>query len=110
MPRRGLLAAGGFPVEMPDLSVDESCTKPTWMLYRNVLAVEIEEMIHSHPLDGVVLMATGCSTNAASASSPWRDAQGWILPLDDLDALGRVRLLIANVRPAGRDDLMEDFS
>ena len=34
------------------------------MLYRNVLAMEIEEMIRSHPLDGVVLMATGCSTNA----------------------------------------------
>ncbi len=57
--RRGVLMAGGFPVEMPALSVDESFTKPTSMLYRNMLAMETEEMIRSHPLDGVVLMG-GC--------------------------------------------------
>ncbi|MGV0908787.1 L-arabinonate dehydratase [Martelella sp. FOR1707] len=57
--KRGVLAAGGFPVEMPALSVDESFTKPTSMLYRNMLAMETEEMIRSHPLDGVVLMG-GC--------------------------------------------------
>ena len=57
--RRGVLQAGGFPVEMPSLSVDESFTKPTSMLYRNMLAMETEEMIRSHPLDGVVLMG-GC--------------------------------------------------
>ncbi|MCE7027582.1 L-arabinonate dehydratase [Jiella avicenniae] len=57
--RRGVLQAGGFPVEMPALSVDESFTKPTSMLYRNLLAMETEEMIRSHPLDGVVLMG-GC--------------------------------------------------
>lgn len=57
--RRGVLQAGGFAVEMPALSVDESFTKPTSMLYRNMLAMETEEMIRSHPLDGVVLLG-GC--------------------------------------------------
>ncbi|MCT4371635.1 dihydroxy-acid dehydratase [Yangia mangrovi] len=57
--KRGVLAAGGFPVEMPALSVDESFTKPTSMLYRNMLAMETEEQIRAHPLDGVVLMG-GC--------------------------------------------------
>ncbi|MGP3698469.1 L-arabinonate dehydratase [Rhodobacter sp. NSM] len=57
--KRGVLQAGGFAVEMPSLSVDESFTKPTSMLYRNMLAMETEEMIRSHPLDGVVLMG-GC--------------------------------------------------
>ena len=57
--KRGVLQAGGFPVELPSLSVDESFTKPTSMLYRNMLAMETEEMIRSHPLDGVVLMG-GC--------------------------------------------------
>ena len=57
--KRGVMQAGGFPVEMPSLSVDESFTKPTSMLYRNMLAMETEEMIRSHPLDGVVLMG-GC--------------------------------------------------
>nr|CAD6596738.1 dihydroxy-acid dehydratase [Rhizobium sp. TCK] len=57
--KRGVAQAGGFAVEMPSLSVDESFTKPTSMLYRNMLAMEVEEMIRSHPLDGVVLMG-GC--------------------------------------------------
>lgn len=57
--KRGVLMAGGFPVELPAISVDESFTKPTSMLYRNLLAMETEEQIRSHPLDGVVLMG-GC--------------------------------------------------
>ena len=57
--KRGVLQAGGLPVELPALSVDESFTKPTSMLYRNLLAMETEEQIRSHPLDGVVLMG-GC--------------------------------------------------
>lgn len=57
--KRGVAQAGGFPVELPTLSVDESFTKPTSMLYRNMLAMEAEETIRSHPLDGVVLMG-GC--------------------------------------------------
>ncbi|WP_353475582.1 L-arabinonate dehydratase (plasmid) [Salipiger sp. H15] len=57
--KRGVLQAGGFAVEMPALSVDESFNKPTSMLYRNMLAMETEEQIRAHPLDGVVLMG-GC--------------------------------------------------
>ncbi|QLF71549.1 dihydroxy-acid dehydratase (plasmid) [Peteryoungia desertarenae] len=57
--KRGVLQAGGFPVQMPSLSVDESNMKPTSMLFRNMLAIETEEMIRCHPLDGVVLMG-GC--------------------------------------------------
>ncbi len=57
--KRGVAQAGGFAVELPALSVDESFTKPTSMLYRNMLAMETEEQIRSHPLDGVVLMG-GC--------------------------------------------------
>ncbi|TMV80282.1 dihydroxy-acid dehydratase, partial [Thioclava sp. BHET1] len=57
--KRGVAMAGGFAVEMPVMSVDESNTKPTSMLYRNMLAMETEEVIRSHPLDGVVLMG-GC--------------------------------------------------
>ncbi|RJE85060.1 L-arabinonate dehydratase [Paracoccus onubensis] len=57
--KRGIQMAGGFAVEMPSLSVDESFTKPTSMLYRNMLAMEVEEMIRAHPFDGVVLMG-GC--------------------------------------------------
>ncbi len=57
--KRGILQAGGLGLELPSISVDESFTKPTSMLYRNLLAMETEEQIRSHPLDGVVLMG-GC--------------------------------------------------
>jgi dihydroxy-acid dehydratase len=57
--KRGVLQAGGIPFELPSISVDESFTKPTSMMYRNLLAMETEEQIRSHPLDGVVLMG-GC--------------------------------------------------
>lgn len=57
--KRGAAQAGGLALELPALSVDESFTKPTSMLYRNLLAIETEEQIRSHPLDGVVLMG-GC--------------------------------------------------
>ncbi|MDM9628011.1 L-arabinonate dehydratase [Rhizobium sp. S152] len=57
--KRGVAQAGGFAVELPSISVDETFTKPTSMLYRNLLAMETEEQIRCHPLDGVVLMG-GC--------------------------------------------------
>ena len=57
--KRGVLMAGGFPVELPALSVSESYVKPTSMLYRNMLAMEAEELLRSHPVDGAVLMG-GC--------------------------------------------------
>ena len=57
--KRGVLMAGGFPVELPALSVSESYVKPTSMMYRNMLAMETEELLRSHPIDGAVLMG-GC--------------------------------------------------
>ncbi|MCP4383443.1 MAG: dihydroxy-acid dehydratase [Hyphomicrobiales bacterium] len=57
--KRGIWQAGGFPVELPALSLSETFVKPTTMLYRNLLALETEELLRSHPIDGVVLMA-GC--------------------------------------------------
>jgi dihydroxy-acid dehydratase len=57
--KRGVLQAGGVPVELPALSLSESNVKPTTMLYRNLLAMDAEELIRSHPLDGLVLMG-GC--------------------------------------------------
>jgi dihydroxy-acid dehydratase len=57
--RRGVLQAGGFPVELPAISLSETNVKPTTMLYRNFLAMETEELIRSHPIDGAVLMG-GC--------------------------------------------------
>ena len=57
--KRGVWQAGGFPVELPAMSLTETYVKPTTMLYRNFLAMEVEELIRSHPVDGVVLLA-GC--------------------------------------------------
>ncbi|HEX2509788.1 MAG TPA: L-arabinonate dehydratase [Microvirga sp.] len=57
--KRGVWQAGGFPVELPALSLSESWVKPTTMLYRNLLALEVEELLRSHPVDGAVLMG-GC--------------------------------------------------
>ncbi|WP_315773915.1 MULTISPECIES: L-arabinonate dehydratase [unclassified Bradyrhizobium] len=57
--KRGVLMAGGFPIELPALSLSESLLKPTTMLYRNMLAMDVEELLRSHPVDGVVLMG-GC--------------------------------------------------
>ncbi|AZG16374.1 L-arabinonate dehydratase [Cupriavidus pauculus] len=57
--KRGILQAGGFPMELPAISLSESSVKPTTMLYRNLLAIETEELIRSHPIDGAVLMG-GC--------------------------------------------------
>jgi len=57
--KRGVLQAGGFPLELPAISLSESMVKPTTMLYRNFLAMETEELLRSHPVDGAVLMG-GC--------------------------------------------------
>src|ERR1700676_3248692 len=57
--KRGIWQAGGFPIELPALSLSENFVKPTTMLYRNLLAMEVEELLRSHPVDGAVLMG-GC--------------------------------------------------
>ena len=57
--KRGVFQAGGFPLELPALSLSETYVKPTTMLYRNFLAMEVEELLRSHPVDAAVLMG-GC--------------------------------------------------
>ena len=57
--KRGVYQAGGFPIELPAMSLSEPFVKPSTMLYRNFLAMETEELIRSHPIDGVVLLG-GC--------------------------------------------------
>jgi len=74
--KRGVWQAGGVPLEFPSMSLSETLTKPTTMLYRNLAAIEVEETIRSSPLDAVVLLA-GCDKTvpaqlmgAASADVP----------------------------------------
>lgn len=57
--RRGILQEGGFPVEVPVMSLGEMLMKPTTMMYRNLLAMEVEEVLRCHPIDSAVLMG-GC--------------------------------------------------
>jgi dihydroxy-acid dehydratase len=57
--KRGVWQAGGFPVEFPTMSLGEPLMRPTTMLFRNLMAMEVEESIRANPLDGVVLL-TGC--------------------------------------------------
>jgi dihydroxy-acid dehydratase len=57
--KRGIWSAGGFPIELPAMTLAEPFQKPTTMLYRNLLAMEAEELLRSYPADGAVLMG-GC--------------------------------------------------
>lgn len=73
---RGVWQAGGFPLEFPTLSTGETLMRPTAMLYRNLLAMEAEELIRANPLDGVVLLSGSDKTTpgllmaAASVNLP----------------------------------------
>jgi len=60
--KRGVLQAGGFPMEIPAISLGETLQKPTTMIYRNLLAMETEELLRSYPADGCVLIG-GCDKN-----------------------------------------------
>jgi dihydroxy-acid dehydratase len=63
--KRGILQAGGFPVEFPVMSLGETLIKPTAMLYRNLASMDVEESIRANPLDGVVLLC-GCDKTTPS--------------------------------------------
>src|SRR3954452_15041976 len=63
--KRGVLQAGGLPLEVPVLSLSETFVKPSAMFYRNLLALEAEEVIRCHPVDGAVLMGGGDKTPPA---------------------------------------------
>ncbi len=74
--KRGVIAAGGFPLEFPTISLGEIYMKPTSMLFRNLMAMDVEECIRAYPMDGVVLLC-GCDKTtpaqlmgAASADIP----------------------------------------
>lgn len=74
--KEGVLAAGGLPVEFPSMSLGEDLMKPSAMLYRNLLSIEIEEMVRANPLDGLVVLANcdksvpGAIMGASSAGIP----------------------------------------
>lgn len=63
--KRGVLEAGGFPVEFPVMSLGETLMKPTTMLYRNLASMDVEESIRANPMDGVVLLC-GCDKTTPS--------------------------------------------
>ncbi len=63
--KKGVLEAGGFPVEFPVMSLGETLIKPTAMLYRNLVSMDVEESIRANPLDGVVLLC-GCDKTTPS--------------------------------------------
>jgi dihydroxy-acid dehydratase len=74
--KRGVLAAGGLPLEFPTISLGEEFMKPSAMLYRNLMAMDVEETLRSNPVDGVVLLCNCDKTTpaqlmgAASANLP----------------------------------------
>ncbi len=63
--KKGVLEAGGFPVEFPIMSLGETLLKPTAMLFRNLASMDAEESIRGNPMDGVVLL-TGCDKTTPS--------------------------------------------
>ncbi len=74
--KRGVWQAGGWPLEFPTMSLGESLMRPTAMLFRNLMAMEVEELLRANPIDGVVLLS-GCDKTtpamlmaAASADLP----------------------------------------
>jgi dihydroxy-acid dehydratase len=74
--KRGVIAAGGLPLEFPTISLGEEFMKPTAMLYRNLMAMDVEETLRSNPIDAVVLLCNCDKTvpaqlmGAASANLP----------------------------------------
>src|SRR5438270_2111218 len=79
--KRGVWAAGGFPLEFMTISLGEELTMPTTMLYRNLMAMDVEEMIRANPLDGVVLLC-GCdkTTPAQLMGAASMDLPAIVLP------------------------------
>jgi len=63
--KKGILQAGGMPIEIPVLSLSENFMKPTTMLYRNLLAMETEEVLRCHPIDGAILLGACDKTTPA---------------------------------------------
>ena len=68
--KRGVWEAGGLPLEFPAMSLGETQMRPTAMLFRNLLAMEVEESIRGNPIDGVVLSADATRPRRASSWGP----------------------------------------
>ena len=91
--KRGVQAAGGLPLEFPVMSLSEDLMKPTAMLYRNLLAIEVEETLRSQPLDGIVALGN-CDKSVpaylmalASADLPAVIVTGGFRPVPVLDGV-----------------------
>ena len=91
--RRGVAGAGGLPLEFPVMSLPEDLMKPTAMLYRNLLAIEVEETLRSQPLDGIVALGN-CDKSVpaylmalASADLPALIVTGGFRPVPVLDGV-----------------------
>lgn len=88
--KHGILEAGGFPMELPAISLSENFMKPTTMLYRNMLAMEAEELLRAYPADGAVLMG-GCDKTTpvcCSAQLVWISRQFMFLQAQCYAATG----------------------
>jgi L-arabonate dehydrase len=79
--KRGVWAAGGLPLEFPTISLGEVFMRPTTMLFRNLMAMDVEESIRANPMDGVVLLC-GCdkTTPAQLMGSASADIPAIVLP------------------------------
>ncbi len=88
--KRGVWQAGGFPVEMPAITLSEPFQKPTTMLYRNLLAMETEELLRSYPADGAVLMGGCDKTTPALADGRDQHEPAGGIPARGSDAARRL--------------------
>ena len=93
--KRGVLLAGGFPLELPAMSLGEVMVKPTTMLYRNFLAMEVEELLRSLPCDGVVLLA-GCdkTTPATVMGAISMDIPPFFVPQGLCSTIATLRMVL----------------
>lgn len=82
--KRGVLEAGGFPLEFPVMSLGETLMGPTTMLYRNLVSMDVEESIRANPLDGVVLL-DGAVIKPAAATPKLMNHHGRALVFKSLD-------------------------
>ena len=110
--KRGVWSAGGFPLEFPTISLGEVLMKPTTMLFRNLMAMDVEECVRAYPLDAVVLLS-GCDKTtpamlmgAASADIPAIMVTGGLHAARPVapggTGLGHRRLAVVGRAAAGR--------
>ena len=74
--KRGVIAAGGLPIEFPTISLGEVFLSPTSMMFRNLMAMDVEEMVRAQPMDAVVLIG-GCDNSSTSTPISNRCNASW---------------------------------